>query len=175
VEVQFGMKNQEPKRIILKDGIKHFDYRPDFTGIHEMKLKQLNGNASCVMILLAVPKPVGNLKMEIRKDSVYIVVDELPQLVAGDDRAFNKWYQKHFEIPEVAKKKNIQGKAYVQFVIDSEGNMRNIKVIRGVDAEVDAYLVEFFKTCPKWETPGKIGKQFVSTYFTMPVLFTSPN
>jgi TonB family protein len=72
--------------------------------------------------------------------------------------------------PKVARKKGIEGKVFVEFVVDKRGEITNIKVIRGIGYECDEEAVRAINSCPQW-TPGKQRGQPVSTRMVLPISF----
>jgi protein TonB len=74
--------------------------------------------------------------------------------------------------PAIAAEKNLQGKCFLQFVVEEDGSITNIKVLRGVPdcPEFDMEAVRIVKSMPKWK-PGKIQGRAVRSYYTLPVAF----
>lgn len=80
--------------------------------------------------------------------------------------------QKKLNYPQVAIENNYTGKCYLQFVVDTEGKISSVKVLRGVPScpECDKEAIRVLKAMPNWN-PGKIKGKDVSSYFTMPIDF----
>ena len=68
------------------------------------------------------------------------------------------------------KRQGIQGRVTLQFTIDSDGSVVNVKVLRGVHPDLDAEAVRVVSSSPKWE-PGKYRNQAVPVTMTFPVIF----
>ena len=91
-----------------------------------------------------------------------------------DVRCLNKGIAKHikrnFEYPRKAKKKGIQEKIYVKFVIDKTGSIINVKVVRGDDKYLREEAVRLVKSIPKMTPANQRGKP-VSINYTIPINF----
>jgi protein TonB len=70
----------------------------------------------------------------------------------------------------VAKEKKIQGKVFVQFVINKDGNVEDVKLAKGVDPLLDEAAMNIVKSMPQWK-PGKQRGQYVKVSFTIPINF----
>ena len=103
-------------------------------------------------------------------DEFFMVVENMPEFPGGD-RGFMKYLQKNVRYPAIAKEYNIQGKVYVQFIVDKSGAVTNVKIVRGVDKHLDAEAVRVIKSLPKY-TPGKQRGKAVRVMFTVPINFT---
>ena len=68
----------------------------------------------------------------------------------------------------------VQGKVYIQFVIEKDGSITDVKVIRGVDASLDKEAVRVVKSMPKWK-PGKQRNKPVRVSYTLPINFQLSN
>ena len=100
---------------------------------------------------------------------VYKSVDQMPQFPGGEV-ALMKYLQSEIKYPMNAAKNNIQGRVIVQFVIDKNGEIGEVKVLRSVDEEVDAEAVRVIKSLPKFN-PGRQNGEAVSVWYTLPVSF----
>ena len=79
--------------------------------------------------------------------------------------------QKNIKYPAIAKEYNITGKVFIQFIVDKTGSVINVKVVRGVDKNLDAEAVRVIKSLPKYK-PGKQRGKAVRVMFTVPINFT---
>ena len=99
-----------------------------------------------------------------------MVVENMPEFPGGD-LGLMKYIQKNVKYPPIAKEYNITGKVYVQFIVDKSGIVTNVKVVRGVDKNLDAEAVRVVKSLPKYK-PGKQRGKPVRVMFTIPINFT---
>ena len=85
-----------------------------------------------------------------------------------------KWISKNVKYPVLAMENGIQGKVYIQFVIEKDGSITDVKVVRGVDASLDKEAVRVVKAMPKWK-PGKQRGKPVRVSYTLPINFQLSN
>jgi len=114
-------------------------------------------------------------------DEVFMVVESMPKFKCmkfkGDkkeycgDLGLMKYIQKNVKYPPIAKEYNITGKVYISFIVDKSGSVTNVKVVRGVDKNLDAEAVRVIKSLPKYK-PGKQRGIAVRVMFTVPINFT---
>jgi len=97
-------------------------------------------------------------------------VESKPKFNGGDANEFSKWVNKRVRYPEIAKQNGVEGKVILEFVIDAEGNLGNIKVIRSVDTALDEEALRVVSSSPKWE-PGRQRDRKVKVKYIFPVIF----
>ncbi len=105
-------------------------------------------------------------KDSTENDKVYMFVEEMP-IFPGN---LNSWIYSHVQYPEEAKVKGIEGKVYVRFIIEKDGTVNEVKIIRGVSPELDNEAKEVITSMPKWY-PGRQNNTPVRVYYTVPVYF----
>ena len=96
--------------------------------------------------------------------------EDMPEFPGGMS-ALMQYFRKNMRYPEAAKKRGTQGRVVVRFVVGKDGSVRNPKVLRPVDEELDAEAIRLVKAMPKWK-PGMEGGQAVDAKFTVPVKFS---
>ena len=101
--------------------------------------------------------------------------DEVIAFVPSEDMPvfpenIQKWLSKHVKYPQIALENGVQGKVFVQFVVEKDGSVSNIKVVRGVDASLDKEAVRVVSVMPKWK-PGKQRGKAVRVAYTLPIAF----
>lgn len=99
------------------------------------------------------------------------LVKEKPSFQGGDANAFSRWVNMRLVYPELAKDNGVQGRVSVQFTIEKDGTVTNVKVLRGVDPSLDAEAVRVVSSSPKW-TPGMMEGKVVRVTYTYPVVFS---
>ena len=97
-------------------------------------------------------------------------VEEKPSFMGGDANAFSKWVNERLVYPEIAKENGVSGRVTLQFTVNTDGTVSNIKVLRGVDPSLDKEAVRVVSMSPKW-TPGKQRDRAVKVTYTFPVIF----
>jgi TonB family protein len=103
-------------------------------------------------------------------DSTFLVVEEMPKFNGGNPDNFRQYIAENLRYPEEAKKQNITGKVFVSFVVGSDGNVRDVKIVRGVHPLLDEECLRVVSSSPQW-TPGKQKGKNVAVQFTFPVIF----
>ena len=97
-------------------------------------------------------------------------VEEKPSFMGGDANAFSKWVNERLVYPEIAKENGVSGRVTLQFTVNTDGTVSNIKVLRGVDPSLDKEAVRVVSMSPKW-TPGKQRDRAVKVTYTFTVIF----
>ena len=98
------------------------------------------------------------------------LVEEKPSFMGGDANTFSKWVNERLVYPEIAKENGVQGRVTLQFTVETNGQVTNVKVLRGVDPSLDKEAVKVVSSSPKW-TPGKQRDRAVRVTYTFPVIF----
>ncbi len=101
----------------------------------------------------------------------YETVQVKPLFQGGDAEGFSKWVTSQIVYPVEAMTKDIQGRVVLQFVIDKDGKLGNIRVLRGVDPLLDQEAIRVVSLSPAW-TPAKHDGKNVQVIYTFPVNFT---
>lgn len=83
----------------------------------------------------------------------FLVVEEQASFPGGNE-AWMKYLVKNFKYPKVAKRMGIEGRVFLSFYVDVEGNLSNIEVLRGIGGGCDQEAIRVLKKSPKWN-PGK--------------------
>lgn len=108
---------------------------------------------------------------EVEEEAIpFALVEEKPKFQGGDANDFSKWVNSKLVYPEIAKENGVQGRVTLQFTVYTDGSVRDVKVLRGVDASLDREAVRIVSMSPKW-TPGKQRERPVKVTYTFPVLF----
>ena len=89
-----------------------------------------------------------------------ITMPEFP----GGDVGLSKYLAENVKFPENAKKDSLSRKVFVQFVINQEGDVENVKVVRGVDNAFDKEAIRVVESMPKWEPAKQFGKPIKFTH-----------
>ena len=119
----------------------------------------------------APPPPPPPPPVEAVTDSVYVNVDEMP-VFKGGDVGLLKYIADNTAYPKDAKEKNIQGKVIVRFVVEKDGTVSDVAVIKSAEPSLDAAAVKVVESLPKFETPAKIKGLPVKVHYMVPITFT---
>ena len=108
---------------------------------------------------------------EVEEEAIpFQLVEEKPSFNGGDANEFSKWVNQHLEYPEIAKENGVQGRVTLQFTVNPDGRVSNVKVLRGVYSSLDKEAVRVVSMSPKWK-PGKQRDRAVKVTYTFPVIF----
>ena len=98
-------------------------------------------------------------------------VEVKPSFKDGDANEFARWVMSGFTYPQAAIDAGIQGRGLVQFTINTDGSMGDVKIIKSVSPELDAEVLRVVSSCTEKWTPGMQNGKPVPVTFTMPVVF----
>ena len=141
-----------------------------------MMSKQKRKSLTILKTMLAVPLMllivfVVSCNTEIKEDppKILSVVDEMPTFPGGDQARID-FLGENIRYPELAKREGVQGHVFVTFVVEEDGNLSNVKILRGIGGGCDEETVRVIESMPKWK-PGKQQGKAVRVQFNMPILF----
>lgn len=97
-------------------------------------------------------------------------VEEKPTFDGGNANDFSNWVNSQIKYPAAAQDKGVQGRVVLGFVVDENGQVGNVRVIRGVDPDLDAEAVRVVSASPKW-APGQQNGHPVKVSYIFPVRF----
>jgi len=114
------------------------------------------------------------LEQEAKEDppqeEVFYIVEDMPKFKGEDADTFRKYIAENVKYPAEAAKKGIEGKVFVEFVVNSNGDVVNVKIKKSVNSYLDAEAIRVVMSSPKWE-PGLQRGIPVSVSFTFPINF----
>jgi len=104
------------------------------------------------------------------KNKIFTTVEKPPHYKGGYEELVN-FLRNNLRYPEAARDNNIFGRVYVQFVVDKNGDIQNIKILRGLDDSCNEEAIRVLKIMPKWDA-GMQNGMLVSVYYTLPIVFS---
>jgi len=107
---------------------------------------------------------------EVVEEEIFFLVEEMPQFNGGDLSEFQRYCQQNIKYPDIAMDNDIAGVVIVQFVVNKNGEVVQVEVVRSVDPALDKEALRVVNSSPKW-TPGKQRNVPASVRFTVPVRF----
>lgn len=117
-----------------------------------------------------VPPPPGQVEpVQDNSNPVYTYVEQMPEYPGGNE-AMMAFLRKNLRYPETAKETGVEGRVIVRFVVNEDGTISDITILRDIGAGCGAEAVHVVKMMPKWK-PGKQNGKAVKTYFNLPVMF----
>ncbi len=120
-------------------------------------------------IAVAPPPPEEKPKEEVKQvveNKVFDIAEQMPSFKGN----VNQWLSQNLTYPAVAAENGIQGRVIVNFVVEKDGSISNVQVVRSVDPALDKEAVSVVKRMPKWN-PGMNNGQPARVKFTLPVTF----
>lgn len=124
-----------------------------------------NGEVLKAKEVIAEPEPPKHEE----ENKVFDIVEQQP-LFPGGPAALMKYLSENTKYPVVAQENGVQGRVTVQFVVEKDGSISDVHVLRGVDPSLDKEAVRVVKSMPRW-TPGKQNGITVRVNYRVPVLF----
>lgn len=124
-----------------------------------------NGEILKAKDVIAEPEPPKHEE----ENKVFDIVEQQP-LFPGGPAALMKYLSENTKYPVVAQENGVQGRVTVQFVVEKDGSISDVHVLRGVDPSLDKEAVRVVKSMPRW-TPGKQNGITVRAHYRVPVLF----
>ncbi|MCX6322020.1 MAG: energy transducer TonB [Bacteroidia bacterium] len=106
----------------------------------------------------------------IATDEPFFVVEVMPSFKGGDIDKFREWVLKRTNYPQIAIDKKIQGRVFLTFIVETDGAVSNVTIIKGVDPILDDEAVKTIQASPKW-SPGLQRGQPVRVRYQMSLSF----
>ena len=136
---------------------------------------EYRGEANAPQMDTSIYKEAPNRKAYIDRPSaidtnkVYDVVDKMPQFPGGSEALVN-YLKENLRYPAAARQSRTEGRVIVQFVVDTDGSITNVKVVKGVSPELNAEAIRIVQSMPKY-TPGYKKGTPCKVKYTLPITF----
>lgn len=114
---------------------------------------------------IAAPEPPKH----VEETKVFTVVEQMP-MFPGGDAALMSYLANNIHYPTVAAENGVQGRVVVGFVVERDGSITDVRILRGVDPSLDREAMRVVKSMPRW-TPGKQNGSAVRVKYQVPVAF----
>ena len=113
--------------------------------------------------------PVEVEEEDVQEQEIFQIVEEMPAYPGGDQKLM-EYVAKNIKYPQIARETGIQGRVFVGFVVEPDGSVSNVKVLRGIGGGCDEEAMRVVKNMPKWK-PGKQRGKAVRVSYMLPVNF----
>ena len=182
------VKDESPLTILLDDDVQNLeemvvvamDSNEDGTTTIKAQMKEKSGEKSYLEGKMTSTKKDGMTVNHVdwqkkasydepQEKVIFQVVEEMPEFPGGMGEAM-KFLAKNIKYPISAQQAKIEGRVIVQFVVERDGSVSDVKVMRGVSPELDAEAIRVVSMMPKW-IPGKQRGKAVAVKYTMPIMF----
>jgi TonB family protein len=120
--------------------------------------------------LAAIGSNVSGSNQSLTNSNEVFTSVEQPAEFPGGPRAFGAFLQRNLRYPAAAQRANVGGKVYVQFVVNTDGTIEDLEVLKSVGFGCDEEAMRIIKAVPRW-TPGKQSGRIVRSRFTQPITF----
>lgn len=125
-----------------------------------------------IVLMAALGFLTGNAQKTVvsqKNEKVYDMVEQMPEYPGGMP-ALIEFLKSNIKYPKDAETQKVEGKVLVLFVVETDGNISDVKVARKVFPSLDAEAVRVVQAMPKW-APGKIKGRSVKVRYTLPIMF----
>ncbi len=116
-----------------------------------------------------VAAPIATQKITEEPDQPFVIVEQMPQFPGGE-KEMMKFIHSNLRYPSMAAENGIQGTVIVNFVVDKEGKITRIKVVRGIGGGCDEEAIRVLAKMPAW-SPGRQGGKAVLVSYTVPIKY----
>lgn len=106
---------------------------------------------------------------EVVEQEIFQIVEEMPSFPGGEQKLI-EYVGKNVKYPQIARESGIKGRVFVSFVVEPDGSVSNVKVLRGIGGGCDEEAMRVVKSMPKWK-PGKQRGKAVRVSYMLPVNF----
>ena len=135
----------------------------------KISVYQVEGNDEEAGEVLKAQQVVVTEQPKEEETKIFEVVEQMPSFPGGD-AALMAFLSKNIKYPVVAEENGIQGRVIATFVVERDGSITDVKVVKSVDPSLDKEAVRVLKSMPKW-IPGKQNGSAVRVKYTVPVTF----
>lgn len=125
----------------------------------------VNGEVLKAKEVIAQPEPPKHEE----ESKVFDVVEQMPSFPGGNG-ALLEYLATHVKYPVVAQENGVQGRVIVSFVVEKDGSITDVRVVRSVDPSLDREAARVVSSMPRW-TPGKQNGSAVRVKYNVPVMF----
>ena len=116
-----------------------------------------------------VAAPIATQKITEEPDQPFVIVEQMPQFPGGE-KEMMKFIRNNLRYPSLAAENGIQGTVILNFVVDRDGKITRIKVVRGIGGGCDEEAIRVLNKMPAW-SPGKQGGKAVLVSYTVPIKY----
>jgi protein TonB len=130
---------------------------------------RLLATLSVLAILFTINTTAMAQNKKTSNDKVFEKVEDMPEFPGGE-QAMMDFVSKNVVYPQEAQEKGISGRVFVSFIVEKDGSVNEVKVMRGIGGGCDEESVRVIKAMPKWK-PGKMKGKPVRVSYMMPIIF----
>lgn len=105
----------------------------------------------------------------MEEEPIFVIVESMPEFPGGEEARL-KYLNDNVRYPDMAKEAGIQGRVFVEFVVEKDGSVTNVRVVRGIGGGCDEEAIRVVENMPRW-IPGRQRNVPVRVRFNMPIRF----
>lgn len=110
-----------------------------------------------------------NLPDQLNGETIFVTVEQNPEFKGGVSEMF-KYIGEHMQYPAEAQRRGLDGRVFIRFIVDKNGNVQNPVILKGAAPSLDAEALRIISNFPQWN-PGIQDGEPVNVYCTMPIAF----
>lgn len=159
--------NAQPELLqIIDDDIKIEDIKIETSEENNQVIVSTNVTGVSHFVASAAPGPVVDY---VEDEVIHDVVEKMAEFPGGEAACY-KWLSEHIKYPVSCQEAAIQGRVFVSFVVNKDGSIVDIRIMRSPDDRLSKEAERVIKLMPKWK-PARQGNKTVRSRFNLPVLF----
>ena len=128
-----------------------------------------NDEVKTLLLSTLGEKKALSTEKTVSSDKVYMIVDKMPEFPGGDSGLMS-FISSNLRYPAQLQREGKEGRVLVQFVVDKDGNIKNTKVVKSVNFEMDEEALRVINLMPTWK-PGTLKGEKVSVSYVLPINF----
>lgn len=168
IQTQEDMPEPEPPEVEAPEVVTEFEVVDNEAEItHELTV-DMGDDANKAQQEYVAPVEIEE-EEEKEEEDIFVFVEENPEYPGGE-AAMYKYFEENIKYPDLARNGNIEGKVFVRFVVEKDGSISNVRVMRDIGGGCGAEAMRVVKSMPKWK-PGKQRGKAVRAEFNLPVNF----
>ena len=130
---------------------------------------RLLATLSVLAILFTINTTAMAQNKKTSNDKVFEKVEDMPEFPGGE-QAMMDFVSKNVVYPQEAQEKGISGRVFVSFIVEKDGSVNEVKIVRGIGGGCDEEAVRVVKAMPKWK-PGTDKGKAVRVNYMLPITF----
>ena len=104
-----------------------------------------------------------------QQEEIYHLPDKMPKFKGGET-GLAKFLKENVKYPNIARENGVQGRVLVEFIVEKNGSITNVKIIKGVEPNLNNEALRVVNMMPRWK-PGKHNGKKVRVRYSMPIHF----
>lgn len=169
--LHFGRQPPVPEDdlIAAEEPIVGLSAAPDALGVSDETKEGIEVITSCPILTGIAEVVIPERPAEVEDEGLYLNVEQKPEFPGGETELY-RFINSVIRYPAEAQRANVSGKVYVKFVVEKDGSIANVEVLKGIGFGCNEETVRVIKAMPKW-TPGRQNGKNVRVYYNMPVFY----